>query len=112
MITHGVRDMLRQRVYGLALGWDDLNDHAKLCHDAALQTAVGVEREVASAPTLFRLEKWADRATAWRLHEVLAEQFIACFEHPPEEVVLDFEAECGTQTLPLRLRDRTPFALV
>ena len=27
-ITHSVRDMLRQRVYGLVQGWEDLNDHA------------------------------------------------------------------------------------
>ncbi len=64
LITHAVRDMLRQRVYGLALGWEDLNDHQALRCDVAMQTAVGVDREVASAPTLCRLEKWADRATA------------------------------------------------
>jgi hypothetical protein len=57
-----------------------------------MQTAVGVDREVASAPTLCRLEKWADRATAWRLHEVLVEQFIASFKTAPEELVLDFDA--------------------
>ncbi len=56
LIKHGVRDMLRQRVYGLALGWEDLNDHGALRQDAAMQTAVGVDREVASAPTLCRLE--------------------------------------------------------
>ena len=92
LITHGVRDMLRQRVYGLALGWEDLNDHGALRRDVALQTAVGVDREVASAPTLCRLEKWADRATAWRLHEVLVDQFIASFKTAPEELVLDFDA--------------------
>ena len=57
-----------------------------------MQTAVGVEREVASAPTLCRLEKWADRPTAVRLSELLVEQFIASFEQPPEELVLDFDA--------------------
>jgi hypothetical protein len=57
-----------------------------------MQTAVGVDREVASAPTLCRLEKWADRATAWRLHQVLVEQFIASFKRAPEELVLDFDA--------------------
>ena len=57
-----------------------------------MQTAVGVDREVASAPTLCRLEKWADRATAWRLHEVLVDQFIASFKTAPEELVLDFDA--------------------
>ena len=92
LIKHGVRDMLRQRVYGLALGWEDLNDHDALRRDVAVQTAVGVDRAIASAPTLCRLEKWADRATAWRLHEVLVDQFIASFDSAPEELVLDFDA--------------------
>lgn len=92
LVKHAVRDMLRQRVYGLALGWEDLNDHAALRQDVAMQTAVGVDREVASAPTLCRLESWADRATAVRLHELLVEQFIASFKTAPEELVLDFDA--------------------
>jgi Transposase DDE domain group 1 len=92
LIKHAVRDMLRQRVYGLALGWEDLNDHGALRQDVAMQTAVGVDREVASAPTLCRLESWADRATAVRLHRLLVEQFIASFETAPEELVLDFDA--------------------
>jgi hypothetical protein len=91
-IAHSVRDMLRQRVYGLALGWEDLNDHATLRQDVAMQTAVGVDREVASAPTLCRLEKWADRATARRLHLVLVEQFIASFKTAAKELILDFDA--------------------
>ena len=92
LIPHSVADMLRQRVYALALGWEDLNDHGALRCDVALQAAVGVDREVASAPTLCRLEKWADQATAWRLHEVLVEQFIASFGAAAEELVLDFDA--------------------
>lgn len=92
LITHAVRDMLRQRVYGLAQGWEDLNDHGALRQDVAMQTAVGVEHEVASAPTLCRLESWADRKTAWALHAVLVEQFIASFAGAPEELVLDFDA--------------------
>jgi hypothetical protein len=60
--------------------------------DVAMQTAVGVDSEVASAPTLCRLENWADRATAWRLHQVLADQFIASFKTPPQELLLDFDA--------------------
>ena len=92
LVTHAVRDMLRQRVYGLALGWEDLNDHSALRCDVAMQTAVGVDREVASAPTLCRLERWADQATARRLHEVLLDQFIASFKRAPEELVLDFDA--------------------
>ena len=92
LIKHAVRDMLRQRVYGLALGWEDLNDHTALRLDVAMQTAVGVDREVASAPTLCRLESWADRATAVRLHELLVDQFIGSFKTAPAELVLDFDA--------------------
>jgi hypothetical protein len=92
LITHAVRDMLRQRIYGLALGWEDLNDHAALRQDIAMQTAVGVDREVASAPTLCRLENWSDRQAAWGLHQVLVDQFIASFKSAPEELILDFDA--------------------
>jgi hypothetical protein len=92
LIKHQVRDMLRQRVYGLAQGWEDLNDHTALRLDMAMQTAVGVDHEVASAPTLCRLEKWADRASAWRLHGLLIDQFIASFKSAPAELVLDFDA--------------------
>lgn len=92
LIKHCVATMLRQRVYGLALGWEDLNDHTALRGDVAMQTAVGVDEPVASAPTLCRLEKWADKRSAWRLHEVLIEQFIASFDAAPQEIVLDFDA--------------------
>jgi hypothetical protein len=47
---------------------------------------------VASAPTLCRLENWADKRTAWRLHQVLVDQFIASFKQVPQELVLDFDA--------------------
>jgi len=49
LITHAVRDMLRQRVYGLALGWEDLNDHGALRRDVVSPFAtiepVGVHRK-------------------------------------------------------------------
>lgn len=57
-----------------------------------MQAAVDDEHEVSSAPTLCRLESWADKKTAWALHAVLVEQFIASFAAPPEELVLDFDA--------------------
>ena len=91
-ITHSVRDMLRQRVYGLVQGWEDLNDHTQLRTDIAYQTAVGRDDALASAPTLCRLEKLGTRAAAVRLHAVLVEQFIASFTAAPEELVLDFDA--------------------
>jgi hypothetical protein len=43
--SHNIEAMLRQRIYALALGYEDLNDHDALRHDTALHTAVG--RDVA-----------------------------------------------------------------
>src|SRR5438094_3727140 len=40
-VTHSVRDMLAQRIYGLCCGWEDVCDHNVLRRDLALQTAVG-----------------------------------------------------------------------
>ena len=89
---HGLVEMLRQRVYGLALGYEDLNDHDALRLDPAIQTAVERDRELASSPTLCRFENRAGRGAAAAIHEVLIEQFIASFKKPPEELILDFDA--------------------
>jgi len=90
--AHSQLSMLRQRVYGLALGYEDLNDHETLREDMALQTAVERDSALASAPTLCRFENRTDRETAWVLHEVLVEQFVASHKRPPKELVLDFDA--------------------
>ncbi len=91
-VKHRLVDMLRQRVFGIALGYEDLNDHAALRHDGALQTAAGRDAALASAPTLCRFENRAAPGSAWAIHGVLVDVFIASFEAPPEEVVLDFDA--------------------
>ena len=91
-IKHGIGDMLRQRVYGLVQGWEDLNNHTQLRSDVAYQTAVGRDTDLASAPTLCRLEKLGDRTAAIKLHEVLVSQFINSFKTVPTELVLDFDA--------------------
>jgi hypothetical protein len=90
--AHDLPTLLRQRIYGLALGYEDLNDHEQLRTDTALQTAVDADAVLASQSTLCRLENRADRDSAWALHEVLVEQFIASFRHRPKKLVLDFDA--------------------
>ena len=90
--THDALSLLQQRVYGLALGYEDLNDHDALRHDLAIQTAVGRTAVLASSPTLCRWENRADREAARRIHEVLVEQFIASFKRPPRKLILDFDA--------------------
>lgn len=91
-ITHSQLSMLKQRIYGLALGYEDLNDHVTLRHDPAFQTAVESDEPLASSPTLCRLEKRAKRKIAFDMHRVFIEKFIASFNAPPEELVLDFDA--------------------
>ena len=91
-IEHPLLALVRQRVYGLAQGYEDLNDHDTLRHDLAWQTAVERDRPLASSPTLCRLENRADRQVAWAVHPVIVEQFIAAFAQPPTELILDFDA--------------------
>ncbi len=90
--AHDTLALLQQRVYGLALGYEDLNDHQALRQDLAVQTAVGRAEVLASSSTLCRWENRADRETAWRLHEVMVEQFINSFKRAPKKLVLDFDA--------------------
>ena len=91
-ITHGLRDLLAQRIYGLCCGYEDLNDHDALRDDLLMQTAVGRVDALASSPTLSRLETRATRAQAVALHGVLVEQFIASHKTAPAELVLDIDA--------------------
>ena len=81
---HNNLSLLRQRVYALALGYEDLNDHETLRLDLAIQTALGRSEELASSSTLCRWENRADRQTAVDMHKVLIEQFIASFKKAPK----------------------------
>jgi hypothetical protein len=92
LITHEQIDLLRQRIYGLAAGYEDLNDHDTLRHDLAWQSAVERDQPLGSSPTLCRLEARASRRSAVAMHAVLLEKFIASFAAAPAELVLDFDA--------------------
>ena len=95
-ITHDLRTMLAQRVFAIAMGYEDGNDHHDLRNDPLLQliTQRGIDptRPLASPATLCRLENRIDRATLAKLAEVLVEQFIDSQQTPPEQIVLDFDA--------------------
>jgi hypothetical protein len=91
-VKHDLLSLFRQRVYGLTLGYEDLNDHDFLRSDLAFQTAVEKDHDLASSPTLCRFENRADRETAIAIHQVLIEQFISTFKKPPTRLVLDFDA--------------------
>jgi hypothetical protein len=91
-IEHSQLSLLRQRIYGICLGYEDLNDHQTLRTDPALQTSVEREEVLGSQSTLCRLENRIDRQVAINIHKILIEQFIASHDEPPEELILDFDA--------------------
>jgi len=90
-ITHSMQSMLQQRIFGLALGYEDLNDHDNLRKDPAFQTSVDRIDELASSPTLCRLEKTATRKMAVDMNKLLVDHFVSSFSSPPKELILDFD---------------------
>jgi DDE family transposase len=116
-IEHSVKDLLRQRLYGLALGYEDLNDHEQLRSDVLLAATVGKAeptgdrrsrlqdrgRALAGKSTLNRLE-WSAVAKGaeeryWRIgvrpqeiDRLLVELFLEAHSKPPRSIVLDLDA--------------------
>ena len=90
--THDLESLVRQRVYGLSLGYEDLNDHEALRADLALQTALSRDESLASPSTLCRLENRANRNTAVALHKGLIDNFIAAYKQAPRRLILDVDA--------------------
>ena len=91
-VAHRLWPLLCQRVFGVGLGYEDVNDHDALRDDLALQTACGQERRLASSSTIGRLDRAADRSWCWAAHVSLVECFIKSFDETPEELILDFDA--------------------
>src|SRR3982751_2744829 len=108
-VTHRVRSLVGQRIFGLALGYEDLVDHDDLRNDPVLGALLGRFKpdEAAPAPlagksTLNRLEHAAVDATA-RHHKighdaaaieaVFVDLFLDAFRaKPPREIILDLDA--------------------
>ena len=102
-IQHQLSEMLRQRIFGLALGYEDLSDHDALRHDPLLCAVSGkrqAEREVlAGKSTLNRLELSTEQPNRYkRIHyraeavdELLVRLFVEAHGEPPERIVLDLD---------------------
>jgi hypothetical protein len=95
-VIHEQHTMLAQRIFGMALGYEDLNDHDTLRTDPLMAVLADKRPDpqdpLASPPTLCRLENCVDRKSLARLAEVFVETFIAAQRRPPKELVLDFDA--------------------
>ena len=104
LVKHTVEQLVSQRVYGLALGYEDLNDHEQLRQDPLLQVLAGKadveESPLAGKSTLNRLELsdgTTDRykkITFWKegIDELLVQVFVESYVTVPEEIVLDVDA--------------------
>jgi len=94
--VHQQRTMLAQRIFGIALGYEDLNDHQSLRNDPLFQiiSERGIEDDqpLASPPTLCRLENRVSRKALARISEVFVETFIRSYKKAPDELILDFDA--------------------
>jgi hypothetical protein len=100
LTIHDQRTILAQRIFALAAGYEDLNDHQSLRDDTLLtamterQLKVGQKEDdpLASPPTLCRLENRVTRGDLARGAAVLVDQFVASHATPPEQLILDFDA--------------------
>ena len=108
MVDHSILEMLSQRVYGLALGYEDLNDHEQLRRDPVFGVLAGreeLEEPLAGKSTLNRMELGAGvkdrykKITFWKeaIDELLVKVFLESHAKPPEQIVLDID----TTDLPL-----------
>jgi hypothetical protein len=102
-VQHKLPEMLRQRIFGLALGYEDLSDHDQLRHDPLLCAVSGKrdakQEALAGKSTLNRLElstgqpdrykKIQYRAAA--LDELLVQLFVEAQGSVPERIVLDLD---------------------
>jgi hypothetical protein len=117
LIEHEAADLIAQRVYGLALGYEDLNDHDDLRRDPLLASIVGKAdvkgrkrrreqdrgKALAGRSTLNRLELTRAGASARdrykkieldfdAVDQLLVRTYLDSFATPPQQVVLDVDA--------------------
>src|SRR5262249_44326214 len=94
-IEHSFLDMTRMRVFGILAGYEDQNDHDTLRHDPIFKLLADRSPDgdpLASQPTLSRFENLINIPSLKRLRDVLIQQFLDSFEHPPKRLTFDLDA--------------------
>src|SRR5580692_2653354 len=101
-VKHGLSEMLSQRIYGLALGYEDLNDHEQLRSDPLLGLLAGkreLDEPLAGKSTLNRLELTGRSLryhkisySAESMDRLLTDLYLESHATPPEQIVLDLDA--------------------
>jgi hypothetical protein len=107
-VEHSILEMLSQRIYGLALGYEDINDHEQLRKDPVFGILAGrqeLEEPLAGKSTLNRMELGAGtkdrykKITFWKeaIDELVVKVFLESHPQAPEQIILDVD----TTDLPL-----------
>ena len=107
-VEHSILEMLSQRVYGLALGYEDLNDHEQLRKDPVFGILAGrkeLDEPLAGKSTLNRMELGAGtqdrykKITYWKdsIDELLVKAYTESHVQAPAQIILDVD----TTDLPL-----------
>lgn len=102
-VDHSVSEMISQRVYGLTLGYEDLNDHDQLRKDPLFGVLAGrenLERPLAGKSTLNRLELSTEEPNRYKkiilrteaADRLLGRVFLESYAKAPEQIVLDVDA--------------------
>ncbi len=108
LVEHSILEMLSQRLYGLALGYEDINDHEQLRKDPVFAVLAGskeLDEPLAGKSTLNRMELGTGvkdrykKITYWKesVDELLVQLFVESYQTAPEQIVLDVD----TTDLPL-----------
>jgi hypothetical protein len=108
LVEHSLLEMLSQRLYGLALGYEDINDHEQLRKDPVFAVLAGskeLDEPLAGKSTLNRMELGTGvkdrykKITYWKesVDELLVQLFVESYQTAPEQIVLDVD----TTDLPL-----------
>ena len=107
LIEHAVATLVGQRVFAVALGYEDLNDHDELRHDpmmAVLAGKLAARREdcapVAGKSTLNRLELSELEPTRYHkishnpvaIRNLLVDLFVEAHARAPKQIILDLDA--------------------
>lgn len=92
---HTRREQVRQRVFQIAMDYEDCNDADYLRHDKVLKTACDLNPEesaaLSSQPTLSRFENSADMATVVRLIKAFEDSYVASLPEGTDAIVIDVD---------------------
>lgn len=92
-VTHQVEQMLKQRIYQIACGYEDGNDCDLLRADSIFKICAGnmpdSEPDLASQPTISRFENAPSSRELYRMAKVFADQFMASYPKAPGLIILD-----------------------